>query len=301
MIWTRSRLLLTFCVLLCAISWPPIFWMLSQGLTWHNPLGRALSVWHMFAPLLATLTLHGAIRKQPVMEPLGVRLSVNRWWLVAWLLPVVVLAIGLAFIAATGGDVVVTQEALIANKASLVPADQIKDFETYLRDNPIPPPWKLVLMGLPAGLTFNLFGAFGIELAFRGLLFREVPGGYVARSLFIGLLWAAWMVPSVMCGNMYPDSGLSALPLLVCWCVVASAVLIYIRVRGGSILASAITLATIFALTKAAADLSFGTPDWMRPFYGASGIAGLLVCLAGFYVHDRFFATQSLMRSATKG
>mgnify|MGYP001821795980 CR=1 FL=1 len=106
-------------------SWAPVVWMWSQGLSWSGAEGRALAVWYAFPALIATLFVQGPVLKQPVLGPLGFRMSVNRWWLVAWLTPVVVLALALLAQWLMGYEPVLTVEELVRNKRSLVPPDPV--------------------------------------------------------------------------------------------------------------------------------------------------------------------------------
>ena len=256
-------------------------------------------VWQMFSPLIAALFIQGPILKKPILAPLGISFMPNIWWLFAWLAPVLIIAVAMALIASLGGDLVLTREALIANKQSLVPPAEMELFKQYLVEHPMPHPIALVAMGLPAGLTFNLVPAFAEEVGLRGFLFREVPGNYWKRSTLIGLMWAAWMAPSVAIGNFYPNFTWQALPLFVVWCVIASLVLVYVRVRSGSIIATAIMRGTMFALTKAAADLTFGASELLTPFHGVGGVLGLLLLLAICAVHDRYYAETRLMKTTS--
>jgi len=263
-------------------------------MTWDGPVGRAVSIWYAFPPLIAVLFMQGPVLKQPVLEPLGLRFSVNWWWLIAWLLPVVALLVGVLFTWAAGYEPVWTVEQLITNKRSMVPVEQIPAFEAYLAENRPPPPWMLIVLGLPAGLTFNLLIALCEEVAFRGYFFRELPGGFWQRSTSIGVLWWAWLAPSVAIGNWFGAPGVSSVLLALVWCVVTSWVLVYLRVRAGSVIATAIARGTLLGLGAAAIDLTFGAPTWLRPFYGLAGVAGILVVWLAFWAHDRRLATGRL-------
>ncbi len=268
-------------------SWTPVFVMWSQGIEWTGAAGRAVAFWYAFPALIAVLFMQGPVLKQPILEPLGIRLAVNRWWLVAWLLPVVVLAVGVLVTWWAGYEPVLTVEQLIENKRSLVPPEQMTEFEEYLAENRPPHPLMLIVLGMPAGLTFNLLLAFCDEVAFRGYFFREIPGGFWNRSTAIGVLWWLWLAPSVAAGNFYGIPGMKSVALALPWCVVASWVLVYLRVRSGSVIATALGRGTILALTAAALDLTFGAPLWLAPFYGLAGVAGLVVVWAAFWIHDR--------------
>lgn len=272
---------------MAAGSWLPVFVMWWQDITWSGAVGRGIAIWYAFPALLAALIMQGPILKQPVLEPLGLRISVNRWWLVAWLSPVAALLVGLLVTKLAGYEVVLTVSQLIDNKRSMVPPEQLADFEAYLAENHPPPPWMLVVLGMPAGLTFNLLLALCDEIAFRGYFFREVPGDFWTRATLIGVLWWAWLAPSIAIGNLYGVPGFASVALALPWCVVTSWVLVYLRVRSGSVIATALARGTILALTAAAIDLTFGAPYWLRPFYGIAGSIGILAVWCGFWIHDR--------------
>jgi hypothetical protein len=143
------------------------------------------------------------------------------------------------------------------------------------------------VLGMPAGLTFNLIPGMCEEVAFRGYYFREVAGGFWARSTKIGLLWWLWLAPSIALGNLYGAPGITGVALALPWCVIASWVLVYVRVRSESVVACAVARGTMIALTAAAHDLTFGTPTWLAPFYGLAGIGALALVWLAFWMHDR--------------
>ena len=284
---TKPRLIWIPFALMAVGSWVPTAWMWSQGVEWSGAAGRAVAIWYTGPALLAVLLVQGPWLKQPVLEPLGIRLRVNRWWGLAWLLPVALLLIGIALVWAAGFEPVLTVEQLVANKRSAVPPDQVAQFDAYLAKNTPPHPLMLIVMGMPAGLTFNLIPGMCEEVAFRGYYFREISGGFWARSTKIGILWWLWLSPSVALGNLYGSPGLAGVALLLPWCILASLVLVYIRVRSESVVATAIARGTMIALTAAAHDLTFGTPTWLAPFYGIAGIAALGLIWLACWADDR--------------
>lgn len=281
---TTTRLIGIPFALMAIGSWAPVFAMWLQGVEWTGAIGRAVAVWYAVPALVAVLFMQGPVLKQPVLEPLGIRLVVNRWWLVAWLVPVFLLGIGVLVTWWAGYEPVLTIDQLVENKRSMVPPDRMTEFEAYLAENPPPHPLMLIVLGMPAGLTFNFLLALCDEIAFRGYFFREIPGGFWTRSTAIGILWWAWLAPSVALGNLYGVPGFASVALALPWCVVASWVLVYLRMKSGSVIATALTRGTIIALTAAALDLTFGAPSWLGPFYGLSGVAGLLAISVVFWI-----------------
>lgn len=284
---TKARLIWAPFSLMAIGSWVPVLVMASQGIEWSGAAARAVALWYTVPALIAVLLVQGPWLKQPILEPLGIRLKVNRWWGIAWLLPVVVLLLGMVITWLAGFEPVLTVEQLIEDKRSLVPPEQLAEFDRYLEENTPPHPLMLIVLGMPAGLTFNLIPGMCEEVAFRGYYFREMGGGFWARSTKIGLLWWLWLAPSIAVGNLYGAPGLWSVGLALPWCIVASWVLVYVRVRSESVVASAVARGTMIALTAAAHDLTFGTPTWLAPFYGLAGIGALSIVWLVFWWHDR--------------
>jgi hypothetical protein len=107
------------------------------------------------------------------------------------------LLVGLGFCwLLSGVEPIHTVEQYIAFKRAGVPPDQLELFETNLREHPPGHPLWLIVRGLPASVTINLLPALALEAGFRGFLFREMPGGFWARSLRIGALSGLYMAPS---------------------------------------------------------------------------------------------------------
>ncbi len=292
---TRARIISLFLLITLVGCWAPVLWVYLTDRSWVGPLGRAISLWQAFPPLLAALVVQGPVLKQPVLEPLGLSFKINRWWLIAWVMPVCVLAIGLLLLAIVGEDLVLSTEELLANKRSLVPPEELDAFDSYVEENPPQHPLWLVPMGMPAGLTINMLLALGEEVGLRGFLFREIPGGFWKRSFWIAIVWALMWAPSVGLGHLYPNHPLQGFGLVFLWCAAASPVFVYLRVRSGSVIATSIARGTMMALGGAAVDLSFTASDLARPFYGWTGILALLVILGAFWLHDRYGAHQRLM------
>jgi membrane protease YdiL (CAAX protease family) len=284
---SKSQLIWVPFALMAIGSWTPVVGMWLNGIEWSGAAGRAIAFWYTVPALVATLLAQGPWLKQSILKPLGLRFSINRWWGIAWLLPVAILFVGMLVTWAAGFEPVLTVERLIETKRSTVPPDQLAQFNEYLAESPPPHPLMLIVLGMPAGLTFNLIPGLCEEVAFRGYYFREVSGGFWARSTKIGLLWWLWLAPSVAIGNLYGAPGLGSVALALPWCIVASWVLVYLRVRSESVVAVAIARGTMLALTAAAHDLTFGAPTWLGPFYGIGGIVGFAAVWLAFWIHDR--------------
>lgn len=286
----------TFFVVAAIVSWSPLLLVRDAG--FDSPLGRAVSIFYAFGPLVAALVVRGPLLKGDVLEPLGIRRDVNRFWLVAWLAPVLVLALGaLATWLVAHVPPTLTVAQLVANKRSMVPPEHLAEFEARLREGGPPHPFVLVLYALPAGLLLNALPAFAEEVGLRGFLFREVPGGFFRRALAIGALSFLWAAPALALGLWYGRAQPFALGLAtgLAFHLALSLVQVYLRVRAGSVIACALFRGTIASLVPVAVDLTFGAGPLVRPMYGFAGTIGLLGLFAAFLVHDRFFAARRLV------
>ncbi len=293
---TRQRMFLIFFAVAFLGSYAIAF---AFAPAWTSSAARAINIAYALPVLLATLLLQGPIMKQPVLGPLGLSMKVNRWWFVAWLLPVVWLALAVALGALLFSFEVVTDAAgLLASKRGLLPVDQLEAFDQYALENPPAHPLWLVAQALPAGITLNLLIALAEELGFRGFLFREVRGGFWRRSFVIGALWSAWLVPTVLFGNHFPEDRIFGAFSLIAFGFLSSPILVYLRIRSGSVIAVAATRGTLMALTHVAADVSVGATALTRPFYGVSGVLAAALVMIGLIVVDRQTAHPILFRPA---
>ncbi len=292
---TRPKMFLLFFVI--AFGGSSAIAFLFPG-AWAEPTGqqKAVQILYMMAALFATLVVQGPVLRAPVLKPLGVTFSFNRWWVAAWLAPVVVLGVGVAVGAALGYEPVLDGAAYLARKRAALPPEMLAEFDEAAAQSPPGSPLMFIGPGLLSGVTLNLLFGLALEVGWRGFLFREIQGGFWRRSILIGLAEAIFWAPAVALGLYYaaPSEGLG---LNLLWCLAASPVLVYLRVRCRSVVPVAAFRGTIFALTATAADLTTA-PALVRPFQGAGGIVGLLVVLGLLWIHDRRFAERRLMGAA---
>ncbi len=292
---TRARLLTIVVLTTWAVAWIPAAVMAARGVPIDSPAGRALVVFQSFGPLVGALVGHALLPKGPTLGPLGITAQLNRFWLVAWLSPLLVAAVGITFAWSSGAELVLTAADLVRTKRALVPVADRAAWDAALRDHPMHAPHMLLLMALPAGLTVNVFPALAAEIGFRGFLYREMPGGYFARSLRIGLVHAMLTLPVVLLGWGFPGEPAVGALLTLARCLLFGMAALYLRARCESVVPVAIFHGTFLALVHPAIDLTPGAPAWLRPMYGAAGCLGLAVLVAAFAVHDRYFARAKLM------
>ncbi|MFO0694556.1 MAG: hypothetical protein U0230_13430 [Polyangiales bacterium] len=293
---TRARLLAVFFAVTFAIGWLPPLFFAVRGIAFGPGISRALTVFMAFAPLIGALVVQGPMLKGEVMKPLGLTTDWNRFWIVAWLAPVLILFVGvLATWLGTGLAPVLDTATLLANKRSLVAPADLAAFDAHVRAEPPSHPLVLVLLGLPAGLTINLFPSLAEEIGWRGLLFREMPGGFLARSLAIGLVVGVFWLPLAFFGGLYPENPTLGAGLFLAVHLALAPSMTYFRLRGTSVIPVAIFRGTYLAMTRVAYDLCFGSSSLVRPMYGIAAVVGALVLFGALAAYDRFVAETRVL------
>ena len=69
------------------VNWSFALLFHALGGRWHTPVGTAFGAAYMFVPMVVAILLQKGVYREPVKEPLGISFRLNRWFLVAWLLP----------------------------------------------------------------------------------------------------------------------------------------------------------------------------------------------------------------------
>src|SRR6056297_1158095 len=76
-----------FVLITFAVSWTLALAFMFGGGRAGSAAALVMASLYMLVPLAATLAIQKLLYRQPVIRPFGVSLRLNRWLLVAWLLP----------------------------------------------------------------------------------------------------------------------------------------------------------------------------------------------------------------------
>ncbi|WP_038058680.1 CPBP family intramembrane glutamic endopeptidase [Thermus amyloliquefaciens] len=213
---------------------------------------------YMWIPGLVALLF---ARKEGVRIPLSLR--PNRYWLLAWLFPVALtlLSIPLSLPFAPWRGFAALYEGIPPEELALLPQGLL--------------PLILLLTGLLAGATVNLVAALGEELMWRGYLWERLrERGFWPASLEIGFYWGLWHAPLVLSGHNYPNAPLLGVPAMILFTLLLTPALLYVRERGGSVLAAALLHGTLNALAGLSLLLVARTHDLL---VGVVGLPGLFL------------------------
>ncbi|HID56138.1 TPA: CPBP family intramembrane metalloprotease [Candidatus Poribacteria bacterium] len=271
-----TRKIALFLGMTFSINWimAGLFWAL--GGRWNTPQAVILGVLYMFVPALCAVIVQKGIYRQPMRIPLGISFRLNRWFLVAWLLPPVLsfVSVGVSLLLP---DISLSPNAsgFFERYSSILPPERLEEMRRQMEEMPINPIWLSLIQGLTAGATINAVAAFGEELGWRGFLQRELSDmGFWRSSLLIGLIWGIWHAPIILQGHNYPQHPTSGVLMMTAFCLLLGPIFSYIRVKSRSVIAAAVahgslngTAGISILILKGGSDLTVGL----------LGFAGLIV------------------------
>ncbi|MFW5417857.1 CPBP family intramembrane metalloprotease [Nocardiopsis sp. CNT-189] len=111
------------------------------------------------------------------------------------------------------------------------------------------PASSLVLLSLASGALYTLVAlpfCLGEEWGWRGFLLpRLLPLGTVPAVLACGLVWGLWHTPMVLLGHLYGRPGLTGIAAMTALCVLAGALLSWLRLRSGTVWPAAVGHASL--------------------------------------------------------
>ncbi len=230
---------------------------------------------YMFMPFLATLLVM-YFYKIP-FRSLGISMKLNKWYIVAWLLP------GFLALFSLGISLLLPGTSYSANLEGLT------RYHISSRVNtPLPPLLYFLILALIAGPTINAIFAFGEEIGWRGFLYKETRHlGFWKYSLFVGLIWGVWHAPVVLEGYNYPEHPLLGVLFMIIFCVAISPIFGYIREKSDSVIAAAIMHGSLNAFAGISVAFVKGS-DLIVGLQGISGFIALamldfLILLRGDY------------------
>ena len=258
-----------FALLVILLSWTAagLFYLLNGDL--QTTAGFVFMTSYMFFPLISVVIVQ-AIHKEPILKGLDVSFKLNRWFVVAWLLPVVFNVVAM-FASALVPPMKFSTETPLLQNALVQMSQSIPDIDAY----------KLlaltIVSGLSAGITINALFAFGEEIAWRGWLLKQFEGvKFLKTSLIIGAFWGIWHAPLIAMGHNYAQHPFIGLGMMIIWCAMLTPIIQYIRIKSKSVITAAIFHGTL----NAGAGLSLMYLDNFNDLLGGSaGLVGFIILL----------------------
>ena len=256
---------------------------------WNNPtsamiVGTAI----MFIPMISAILVQKFIYKEPLKKSLGISFKLNRWWLVAWLLPPLIAfaTIGVSLLI-SGINYSPEMIGFFERFEGIIPAEQLQQMKTQMTAFPFHIFWIALIQGLFAGITINAVAGFGEELGWRGFLLREFGHmGFWSSSAIIGLIWGVWHAPIIIQGYNYPQHPVEGVFMMIIFCLLLSPIFSYIRLKSKSVVAAAIIHGSINATAGLAIMMVKGGSDLIVGVTGAAGFIVLLIVNLFIFLFD---------------
>ncbi len=273
----------------CAFSWSLWAMLALLGPQTHVGVRIVVMTVSMFKPALGAVVAQRRAG-EAIAEPLGVVVKPNRWWLVAWLLPLALQPLVIAFgLLVPGVEWSPEFGGLLERLGASLPPDKLAEAKQQL--DALPRAGLLALMvgqALVAGISINALAAFGEELGWRGWLSRHFAGlGFWRRSGLIGVLWGLWHAPIILQGHNYPQHPVAGVPMMVAFCVLLAPLHELVRLRGGSVWAAAVMHGSVNASAGFGILLLRGGNDLTVGVTGLAGFMALALVDGALFVVDR--------------
>jgi len=290
----RTKKILLFILLTFFIDWALVFLFITMGGKVDSVGIMLLGAAYMFVPMIVTIIIQKAILKQPLAQPMGVSFKVNRWFFVAWFLPVIIaFAVMGVSLLIPGVTFTPDMSGFMDSLASALSPEQMEQAREQLASMPVHPVWLVVVLALISGTTTNAILGFGEELGWRGFLMKELGFmGFWKSSALIGFIWGIWHAPLVLLGLNYPQNPQLGVVLMTAWTILIAPLFSYIRIKSRSVIAASIFHGTINAVPGLAVILISGGNDLT---VGLTGLAGFIVfALANIllWIYDRFITRE---------
>ena len=293
--------ILLFITLVFLVNWLMVILFIALGGKWMTPVSLAVAISYMFVPMVIAIIVQRFVYKEPIKEALGISFKMNRWFIVAWLLPVIIA------VATIGVSIIFPQVEFIRNPEasrifehfrSILPAGKLQQMEKQTASLPFHPFWLALLQGLIAGITINAVAGFGEELGWRGFLQKELSCmGFWKSSILIGLIWGIWHAPIILQGHNYPQHPITGVFMMVILCVLLAPIFSYIRLKANSVIAAAIFHGTLNATAGLPLVVIKGGNDLIVGVTGLSGFVVLIGVNLGLLLYDRLIAKEQVMLS----
>ena len=290
----RTKKILLFILLTFFIDWALVFLFITMGGKVDSVGIMLLGAAYMFVPMIVTIVIQKAILKQPLAGPMGISFKVNRWFFVAWFLPLIIaFAVMGVSLLIPGVTFTPDMSGFMDSLASALSPEQMEQAMEQLASMPVHPVWLIVVLALISGTTTNAILGFGEELGWRGFLLKELGFmGFWKSSALIGFIWGIWHAPLVLLGLNYPQNPQLGVLLMTSWTILIAPLFSYIRIKSRSVIATSIFHGTINAVPGLAIILIAGGSDLT---VGLTGLAGFVVfALADIllWIYDRFITRE---------
>ena len=246
---------------------------------------------YMLLPMIVAMVLQ-MINKEKLTSTNLLRFKIKWSWLVAWMLPIVIVLLTIFVNTLLPGCEFNTY------MSAMIPADSVPEEQKEMVSKLMTPAFMIittVISGLFAGATINALFAFGEEYGWRNYLVSALKEKkFVCASIFIGIVWGIWHFPLILLGHNYPQHSVAGVFMMVIFCVLASFVELYLVLKAKSVFPAAIFHGTINAVAGLNVLLIKGGNDLINGAAGLSGFILISIVIAIIYVFDRYVLKDNI-------
>jgi len=281
------------------VSWLMAVLFFAFGGKWlSTPSSLVMAVSYMFVPMIMAIIVQKFIYRERLKEPLGISFKLNRWFVVAWLLPPIIafatIGVSLVFPGVQFSPEPETSR-IFEHFSSILPAQRLEEIESQTASLPFHPFWFGLLLGLIAGVTINAVAGFGEELGWRGLLQREFRFmGFWKSSAIIGVIWGIWHAPIIFLGHNYPEHPVAGIFMMTILTVLLAPIFSYVRLKAKSVIAAAILHGSLNATAALPMVVIKGGNDLTVGVAGLAGFIVLAIVNISIFIYDRNLAKVPL-------
>lgn len=272
----QSKKMWLFIAVVFFISWTLafIYWSVAGSVNTASVSYFVMAITYMFTPMIAAIFVQKVIFKQKLKQNLGINFRWNKWWTIAWLLPLFIalatMGVGLLF---PGVSFSPAMEGMFDRFEGLLTPEQMDEMRNM--ELPVHPFFLTLIQGLIAALTINAVAGFGEELGWRGILHESLKNkGFWKMSLVIGVIWGVWHAPIILMGHNYPEYPVTGVFMMVVFCILFAPLFTLIREKSNSVIAASIFHGGINAMGGSAIMLLKGGNELI---IGLTGLAGFIV------------------------
>ena len=255
---------------------------------------RLLATICMFFPMLTALVLQ-AIDKEKFNKAGLVNFKVSWPWLVAWLLPVVIV---FACILVNG---LLPSVELQYNAEQLIDQQGIPEEQQELVRSQLSalPAWTMLLSSvfsaMLAGITINAIVAFGEEYGWRCYLVDALcEVKFWKAALFIGVVWGLWHFPLILMGFNYPNEPYWGVLLMVVLCILLCIIELYFVMKAKTMIVAVIIHGTFNAIAGLVLLFIHGGNDFLNGMAGLSGFIVMGVTILCIWIYDKYISKDNI-------
>lgn len=290
-----------YSVIICLVSWVyaaiMIFGLGVKSVT-DDPMKYTIcATMYMLLPMIVAIVMqvlsHVKTHRRVSPNETGLlRFKISWSWLVAWILPVVIVLLTICV------NMLMPGCEFNADLSSMIPVDSVPEEQKEMLSLFMNPTVMIVITivsGLFAGVTVNALFAFGEEYGWRNYLvdaLREKK--FVCATVFIGIVWGLWHFPLILLGHNYPQHSVIGVFMMVIFCVLASFIETYFVLKTKSVLPAAIFHGTINAVAGLNVILVKGGNDLLNGLTGLSGFFVMAVVVIMIYLFDRYVSKDNI-------